>query len=507
MVRLSHRRKSPPVTGLLVGGLAVLFSGCGLSPVPTAASHHVRTALAPKSRHTSTKNRRPPTDISKTVPPTILGKETELMAYQPRALRQEWVSAGKPAIYWSSWVGRSSTTETIPAGQQGTYYFLVQGQQVPLQVYPRLPWSGPITAAPPSPSTGLAAFDEQSVTFETPASTPSILPRDYPLESNPVEFFTPHNFTMVQAIAEHVAGASVAVQIFTGTTTPVLALAVSDNGILVMTHISTNPITVAALTGQSMLVESLPAHQVRQWYRIDLLTGALTALGTTPSGWSSTNPDIQGIAPGTPQTTLSPNPNAASLSANVTGSSLVDVLVRDVNTMLLTALTPHAVTVTQSSATQATLAPLSPMRWKSVTFRNQNGTWTPTHIETTLGSLTLTYDMTGQAVVMPQAEMQSVEQAMASQSYSALDTQTGALARLPIDLEGAVVQGPENLPKIGLVDQGRTLLGFTYTASDQGQAVYVPIGWWCINPPSILPSTASTPPPSASPSTSASAAP
>ncbi len=359
----------------------------------------------------------------------------------------------------------------------------------------------PASSSPgPSSSAGLTAFKGQSVSLETPALTSSALPRNYPLANNPVEFYTPRDFTMIEALSAVLKGAPVAVQIFSEATSPVLALAVAYNGSPVATHVFSNPISVAAVSGESLYIESLPPDQAPQWYGFNLISGAMVEGATPPPGWSTTSPDIQGLPLDIARTTLMPNPDPTTAVASVTGSSLRDVLVGEVNAMLLTALVPSEVLVNQSTPTQAALTALVPTRWRTIDFQDVSGTWVPTRIHTTTDHLALTYDVSSQSVVMPYPEMQTVQRAMATDNYSALDTQTGALARLPINLEGAFVNGVRNTPKINLLDQGRSILALTYMVKDNGHTVYVPIGWyWWKNPPSFLSPVTPSAPPSASP--------
>lgn len=81
------------------------------------------------------------------IPPTILGKEEQLLSYQPRWIQQQWLDAHRPPIKYSTWAPEDT-------GGYGWYYFytgphsngMMGENQVILNVHPHLAWHGPITA-------------------------------------------------------------------------------------------------------------------------------------------------------------------------------------------------------------------------------------------------------------------------------------------------------------------------------------------------------------------------
>lgn len=357
----------------------------------------------------------------------------------------------------------------------------------------------------------LASFNGQGVAETNPDLTPVILPRNFPISANPVEFYSTHNFSLTQSFSGTIKGQSFTVQVYTGITAPVLALAVGSNGTPIAAKIFGSPLTIAAFRRNSVIVESWPANQSPVWYGFNLVTGAIQILAGPPSGFRTNSPNIEGIPPGILRNTIAPNANAQPSSANISGSSFLDTLVKEVNSMLLTAITPNNVMVTRPTTTTAILSALEPTRWQSIAFSNRNGTWVPTQIATQVGSMHLTYDVYGNSVALPYPEMQTVQKEITLGSYSALDTQTGALARLPINLEGATTVGTINTPKIRLHDQNHTLLALTYEAHANGNTFFIPIGWyWFTGLPSFLatevnpPASTSTTAPSGGTTTSSS---
>ncbi len=357
----------------------------------------------------------------------------------------------------------------------------------------------------------LASFNGQGVADTNPALTPVVLPRNFPISANPVEFYSTNNFSLTQSISGTIEGQPFTVQVYKGTTAPVLALAVASNGTPIAAKIFGSPLTIAAFRSNSVIVESWPANQSPIWYSFNLVTGAIRVLTGSPRGFQTNASNVEGIPPGILRTTITPNGNAQPSNANISGSSFLDTLVKEVNSMLLTAITPNDVMVTEPTTHTAILSALDPTRWQSIAFSNRNGTWVPTQIATQVGSMHLTYDVYGNSVALPYPEMQTVQKEITLGSYSALDTQTGALARLPINLEGATTVGTINTPKIRLHDQNHTLLALTYEAHANGNTFYIPIGWyWFTGLPSFLatevtsPSSTSTTPPSSGTTTSSS---
>lgn len=81
------------------------------------------------------------------IPPTILGKEEQLLSYQPRWIQQKWLTAHRPPIKYSTWAPEDT-------GGYGWYYFytgphsieMMGENQVVLNVRPHLAWHGPIIA-------------------------------------------------------------------------------------------------------------------------------------------------------------------------------------------------------------------------------------------------------------------------------------------------------------------------------------------------------------------------
>ncbi len=355
---------------------------------------------------------------------------------------------------------------------------------------PTLPPAQVLTTSTP-PRT-MVSFRGHGVSETNPDLTPVVLPRDFPMASNPVEFYTSNNFALAESFAGTIQGEPFTVQIYSGTTAPVLALAIANNGTPIATQIFGAPIAIAAFRHDSVIVEADSPNQAPVWYACNLITGAIRTLSGAPAGFNANSPNIQGIPPGLLRNTISPNNSASVLQVNITGSSLEDTLVKEVNSMLLTSITPSQVMVSQTSSGTAVLSALQPTRWQSIAFKNQGGTWVPTQIQTQVGSMTLTYDVQGNAVVLPYPEMQAVQKNITLGSYSALDTQTGALARLPINLEGATTVGTINTAKIRLQDQNHTLVALTYEAHANGNTFYVPIGWyWFTGLPSFLASEVS----------------
>lgn len=340
----------------------------------------------------------------------------------------------------------------------------------------------------------VVSFNGQGVAETNPDLTPVILPRNFPISANPVEFYSTSNFSLIQSISGTINGQSFTVQVYKGTTAPLLALAVGSNGTPIAAKIFGSPLTIAAFRNNSVIVESMPANQSPVWYSFNLITGAIRILTGSPSGFSASSTNIEGIPPGILRNTITPNPNAAPSNANIMGSSFLDTLVKEVNSMLLTAITPNGVMVTRPTSNTAILSALEPTRWQSIAFRKRNGTWVPTQIATQVGSMHLTYDVYGNSVALPYPEMQTVQKEITLGSYSALDTQTGALARLPINLEGATTVGTINTPKIRLHDQNHTLLALTYEAHANGNTFFIPIGWyWFTGLPSFLATEVSPP--------------
>lgn len=369
-----------------------------------------------------------------------------------------------------------------------------------------LPQAQIVTTSMP-PDT-MASFNGHNVSETNPDLTPIVLPRDFPVASNPVEFYSSNNFALAESLSGTIQGQPFTVQIYSGTTAPVLALAVANNGTPIATQIFGGPITIAAFQNNSVIVKAASPNQASIWYAFNLVTGAIKTLSGAPAGFNAKSSNIQGIPPGILQSTISPNNSASALQANITGSSVEDLLVKEVNSMLLTSITPSQVMVNQTSSGTAVLSAVQPTRWQSIAFKKRNGIWEPTQIQTQVGSMTLTYDVYGNSVALPYPEMQTVQKNITLGSYSALDTQTGALARLPINLEGATTVGTLNTPKIRLHDQNHTLLALTYQAHANGNTFYVPIGWyWFTGLPSFLANETSTATSPSSTATSSSPAP
>ncbi len=357
----------------------------------------------------------------------------------------------------------------------------------------------------------VASFNGHGVSETNPDLTPIILPRNFPIAASPVEFYSTNNFSLTESLSGTIQGQPFAVQIYSGTTAPVLALAVGNNGTPIATKIFGSAIEIAAFSNNSAIVEAFSPNQAPMWYAFNLVTGAIQTLNSAPTGFRTNASNIQGIPPGIVRNTITPNATATTPQANITGSSLEDTLVKEVNSMLLTSITPSQVMLTEPSAGTAILSALEPTHWQSISFSNKSGTWVPLKIQTHLGSMTLTYDVNGNSVALPYPEMQALQKNITLGSYSALDTQTGALARLPINLEGATTVGTLNTPKIRIQDQNHTLLALTYEAHANGNTYFVPIGWyWFSGLPSFLateisPSastSAATSPPTAQSSTS-----
>ncbi len=333
----------------------------------------------------------------------------------------------------------------------------------------------------------LAPFNGQAVTETNPDLTPVILPRDYPIAVNPVEFYTPGDFTLVQSLTGTLNGSVFAVQVYASTMSSVIAVVIGENGTPVSTQLFGGAIKIAALTKNSVLVEATPLEASPAWYLFNLKTGAIMGQTFAAPGLKPQDPYIQGIPPGILQETLTPNTPIAGTTASANGQNLKSLLLYEANTMLLTAISPDEVMVSQPSSTTTVLSALEPSRWQSVDFQYSNGQWIPTAIHTTVDNLSLTYNVTQDSVVLPYSEMVLLQKTIASQPYTALDSQTGALARLPINLAGASVADGANTPKINLIDQGHSILALTYPTTAFGQTYYAPIGWyWWKGAPGFL---------------------
>ena len=247
----------------------------------------------------------------------------------------------------------------------------------------------------------LAAFGGHGVAETGLGGASNILPRDYPLASNPIEFYTPGSFKVAQTFSGILKSSSFTVQIDEGTADPVVAVSVATNGTPIAAQLFTNPIAIAAFSQDSVVIKSIMVGQSPLWYRINLITGHIGESNVPPTGWSSTNPNIEGIHTVMAQTVFSPaNPPASSLSS-ATSSSLPALLAQEINAMLLTHMGANSIVVSQTDAHDLTVNALNPTRWTSINFTQRQGTWVPTQIQTRVAQMTLTYDVTADSAVLP----------------------------------------------------------------------------------------------------------
>jgi len=168
------------------------------------------------------------------------------------------------------------------------------------------------------------------------------------------------------------------------------------------------------------------------------------------------------------------------------------LLVSETEALLNQPLTPAAVSIASSAPGTATVTNRGAGRWRVVTFARTGASWAPTSVETVVAGLSITYDVvpgsTTPGVVLSSSTEQQLASRLAALPYSPLDTQAGALGRLPISLTGARPESTLNQPKLLLALGAQTILALTYTVSTPtGQTIYVPAGWyWWAGAPAFL---------------------
>lgn len=129
-------------------------------------------------------------------------------------------------------------------------------------------------------------------------------------------------------------------------------------------------------------------------------------------------------------------------------------------------------------------------RWEQMTFRRQlDGQWLPITLQSRIAGISVTFTVvTGQpGFVLPVAAQRRVESRINALPYSALDTQQGALGRLPINLAGAHFGRGVGQAKVDLHLPGIMIRALTYVNQVHGHTVFYPIGWyWMTGGPSFL---------------------
>ncbi|WP_053960027.1 hypothetical protein [Sulfobacillus thermosulfidooxidans] len=342
---------------------------------------------------------------------------------------------------------------------------------------------------------------------------PSILPLDYPLSLNPIAFYQPRVYTLAFQLQALLQGHHVILQLFQGPGNVIIAASWDHH--ITGTYVANGTVQLTNLSGNNVYF-SILGSQHTTWLTANLMTGQMTTSQVMPLA-AELSPYIGGIPtlyavpeinPGPPS---SPAGNFAPLPAS---APLIEQCLREANTLFNTQVPLNAVILNQRG-NHLHLVHVTGGRWRVVRFRvNAEGIPIPEEVITSWQGQILTYHIginaQGQAVnvALSETQIQHLTQFAKSLTYTAMDSQTGALVSLPINLSGYETLYP-GAPKI-IVEQGQqTLLALTYQAPDQQHTVYLPIGWyWWKNGPQVVnlptsPSSSSSSPtssPSSSPS-------
>lgn len=152
-VRFSHvtlhqpeRSRTPRQWWAMTATVAILFVGLG-----GLVRHGSLSSPRPVSNPSTSHQQFFPSPLivrpRNPIPSTILGKEEQLLSYQPQWIQQQWLAAQRPPIKFSTWAPKDT-------GGYGWYYFytgphssrMMGENQVVLNVHPHLAWHGPIMA-------------------------------------------------------------------------------------------------------------------------------------------------------------------------------------------------------------------------------------------------------------------------------------------------------------------------------------------------------------------------
>lgn len=334
-----------------------------------------------------------------------------------------------------------------------------------------------------------------AVTTVPPGAIASLIPSQYPLQSDPLTFYHPSQYAPRLGIMVKAGSLDATLGLYSGVQNTLLAMVVGNH--LVLTKPVFGTLSLLAVENHAAVFHVTSAFsETSHWLEVNLATASLAqgpsleSLGL-PALDTQTN-KVLGIAPSIPVPTLSPQKVAATSNSP---PGLEGTLLYEANRLFGTSVLGPGVTWHQTGAKQIVLTNPRGGNWHRVTFAYQAPHWVPTAVTTDGHGQSLAYQIQYQngvpySGILSNVGLFTYPRTLAHGSASIWTSQLGALAKLPIDLD-RFAPAPQTLgnPKIVLQNGATTVLALTYDAtSNGGQAFYAPTGWyWWTGAPDIYP--------------------
>ncbi len=317
----------------------------------------------------------------------------------------------------------------------------------------------------------------------------SLLSPDYPLSLNPVAFYQPQYYQVMFQLQALLSGQTSMLQILQGPGNVVVLTA--RNETITGSYVAQGTVQLTNLSGNNAYL-SILGNQNTSWLSVNMITGAMSASSVMPLA-AELSPYIGGLQTLYPVPEISPGQSVSLPSPAVRSASepLIQQCLDEANMLFNTQVGINSVVLNENGPF-LNLTNLHRGRWRTVRFRLIGQIPVPNKVMSLWNSQTLTYRIEinprGQAasVVLPESEIKRVTRYAQTLTYSAQDSQAGAVASLPIDLAGYQSLHP-GAPKLIVENGNQTLLALTYQADTSSHTVYLPVGWyWWRNGPQIL---------------------